>query len=275
MVTRVAVRLILGLLTAYAAVTALEAALWWSFDSGPLGGQPEIVLTEPSPTGAVRTYGDYPDLEAPAAAHRTVDRLEAAGGFERSVLVVTIPTGSGWVAPEQVSAIEAWADGDTATVAMRYSSAPSAVAYVLRPDLATVSAHALLTEVTDRLRALDPPDRPELIVHGLSLGAQAGTAALADLPTVGLVEAVLWQGLPGARMTGPAVERPCTVSAINPDDPVAELSWELLREPARAIRVLGALPGADSTAPGTGHTYLPVLPPAECVTPGAGDTAGR
>lgn len=282
--TGAAARLVIGLLAVYAVVAALGAALWWSFDSGPWTSSPVLVLTEPSHNGGVRVYGDYPDLDASDAAQRTADNLAAQGGFDRSVLMVAVPTGSGWIDSAQVHAIERWAGGDVATVAMRYSSAPSGAVYVLRPEVAERSAHALLAEITERLRAIPPEARPQLVVHGLSLGAQAGSAALADRSIADLVDATLWQGLPGAHagssshvdnLGGVGRMDRCIISAINPDDPVADLSWDLLREPGRAIKVLAALPGADSAAPGIGHRYAPVLPPPGCVTPTAPDALTR
>lgn len=281
MVIRSVARRALWLVAVYAAIAAMGSALWWSFDSGPLVGDPVIVLADQSVDPVVRVYGDHPGLDPRSAARRTVDALQTAGGFDRSVLVVTIPTGSGWVDPDQIAATEAWAGGDIATVAMRYSSAPSGVVYALRPELATHSAHALLAEVTERLRALTPDTRPQLVVQGLSLGAQAGVAALTDPAIAELVDSALWQGLPGAHATsghgavvptdsGPADG--CTVTVVNPDDPVAALSWGLLRDPGRAISVLTSLPGSDSAAPGVGHRYRPVLPPPGCVSPVAQDS---
>lgn len=287
MVTRLAARVLLVLATLYATLYAVvvpvESAVFWLLDSGPLAGEPDIVLSEVSGHGAVRIFGDHPGLDPEAAARLTVDRLESDGGFDRSVLVVAVPTGSGWVDPDQVEALERWAGGDIATVALRYSSAPSAAVYLLRPETATRSARALLTEVAGRLRAMDRDDRPQLVVHGLSLGALAGTTALTDPDVGNMVESSLWQGLPGAHATPdgsdpagapgspdragvPGGADRCTVSSVNADDPVAELSWRLLREPGRAARVLAALPGSDSTPPGTGHRYLPLIPPAGCVT---------
>lgn len=269
MVIRTAVRFVLYVLTVNALAPALLSGVWWAFDSGPLTSDPELVLTRGAGTAAVRVYGDHADLGVDSAARRTVAALDRAGGFDRSVLMVTIPTGSGWVDPDEVSAIEDWAGADIATVAMRYSAAPSGVVFALRPQLAVDSARALLQEVTRHLRELPEHDRPQLVVHGLSLGAQAGVAALADPAISELVDAALWQGRPGVN-TGRSrsVDR-CEVSEVNPDDPVARLSWNLLREPVRAIGVLAALPGSDSTAPGIGHRYLPITPPDGCVTPGA------
>lgn len=269
MVIRAAGRFLLYALAAHALALAILSGLWWAFDSGPLTSDPELVLTRVADTAAVRVYGDHTELDVDSAARRTVAALEEAGGFERSVLMVTIPTGSGWVDPDEVSAIEDWAGDDIATVAMRYSAAPSGAVFALRPELAVDSARALLREVTRHLRELPEHDRPRLVVHGLSLGAQAGVAALED-PTISeLVDATLWQGLPGAAADRSRPVGRCEVSEVNPDDPVARLSWDLLREPVRAIGVLAALPGSDSTTPGIGHRYLPITPPDGCVTPGA------
>lgn len=244
------------------------ASLWWAFDSGPLSQEPRLVLTESADSGAVRVYGDYPGEDVGQAAQWTVDRLVAAGGVERKHLVVALPTGSGWIDPVQVLATEDWAGGDVATVSVRYSAAPSGAVYILRPALAIDSAHALLSEVAGRLRTIPPAERPTLLVHGQSLGAYAGAAALEDPALAEVVDIALWQGSPGARgRTAESGPVPCTVSSINSDDPVAELSWDLLREPVRAAGILADLPGSASASPGTRHTYLPLTPPDECPAP--------
>lgn len=273
MVIRIVARMAFALAVGHALVTALPAALWWALDSGPLADDPELVLTSRPHAEAVRVYGDHPDLDPRAAARRTVDDLERAGGFDQPVLVVTIPTGSSWVDAAQVEATEQWAEGAVATVAMRYSSAPSAAVYALRPELATESARALLTEIAGRLRELESVDRPALVVHGLSLGARAGAAALSDPELAELVDSALWQGMPGAR--GDAGTDPCAVSVVNTDDPVADLSWDLLRDPALALQTLVAFPGSDSARPGVGHRYRPLLAPPACVNPTAAETATR
>lgn len=283
MVMRILARFLIVLLAAHSLLGAVEAAVWWALDSGPLTPETELVLTQHSSGTALRVYGDYPDLDPVPAARRTVDTLDRAGGFDRSVIVVTIPTGSGWVDPAQVAAVESATGGDVATVAVRYSAAPSAAVFVLRPEVATRSAQALLGEVIDRIRALPYGDRPQLVVHGLSLGAVAGIRALADPSLAREVDAALWQGPPGAGVhvdTGPGIETgtrssgtgtgrddadDCTVTEVNIDDPVAELSWGLLGEPLHGLRVLAALPGSDSAPPGQRHRYRPIVPPAVCL----------
>lgn len=287
---RILARLLIVVLAAHSLLGAVDAALWWAFDSGPLAPETELVLTHRSSGPALRVYGDYPDLDPESAAQRTVDSLDGAGGFDRSVIVVTIPTGSGWVDPHQVAAMESATGGDVATVAVRYSAAPSAAVFILRPEVATRSAQTLLREVIDRIRALPAGDRPQLVVHGLSLGALAGIRALTDPDLARYVDAALWQGPPGAgpredtgvdrepgtRLggagsrhgetgTGAEGSGDCTVTEVNDDDPVAELSWGLLGEPLHGLRVLAALPGSDSAPPGHLHRYRPIVPPAGCL----------
>lgn len=234
-------------------VSALTGVAWWMFDAGPLAQHPRDVLAEVSPHGAVRVFGDHPGQDAAVAARDTVDDLVAAGGLQRDVVVVAMPTGSGWVDPDQVEAVEQWADGDVATVAVRYARVPSAVAFLLCPELAEASATHLLQEVVDRVDELPESERPEIVVHGQSLGVVAGMAALEALETG--VSAALWQGRPGT-VAAPA-SAACTVDAVNQDDPVA------------AVGVLADLPGSESAAAGTLHSYQPVLPPDGC-TDGVG-----
>jgi uncharacterized membrane protein len=260
---------VLVALILWQAAGPLAGALWWVFDEGPLRQQPRDVLTEPSPVGAVRVFGDHPGQDVGRAARETVDDLVAAGGFARDVVVVALPTGSGWVDPDQVEAVEAWADGDVATVSVRYARTPSAVAYLMRPDLAEDSATALLQEVVDRVAGLPETRRPDVVVQGQSLGVAAGTTAVervggAEGSAGPAVAAQLWQGRPGT-VDAPAADR-CTVDQVNDDDPVAHLDLRLLASPAAAARVLVDLPGSASATPGTRHSYRAVLPPRECLT---------
>ncbi|AHW62903.1 Hypothetical protein CGLY_02275 [Corynebacterium glyciniphilum AJ 3170] len=259
------VLLLIGLIL-WQAAGPLAGATWWVFDEGPLMQRPRDVLTETSPVGAVRVFGDYPGQDADGAARETVDALVADGGFSKDTVMIALPTGSGWVDPEQVEAVEDWADGDVATVSVRYAHTPSAVAYLMRPDLAEASATALLQEVLDRVSGLPQDQRPEVIVQGQSLGVGAGTAAVKNVTDAGTrtpVAAQLWQGRPGT-VDAPEQDR-CTVDQINDDDPVAKLNLRLAVNPLAAVGVLADLPGSASSTPGTRHSYQPVLPPDGCL----------
>lgn len=239
------------------------SALWWSLDSGPFSQSPRDILDEPSPVGAVRVFGDHPGEDATTAARETVDALERAGGLDRRVLSIDLPTGSGWVDPDQVTAVEDWAGADVASVAVRYSSAPSAVVLLMHRDLAEASARALISEVVDRVAQRPATDRPRIIVHGQSLGALVGADVLADPRLDRAVAARLWQGMPGGA-GDPAPADRCTVSQVNADDPVGRLTTNLLHRPGEALSVLSDLPGSEKQPVGSGHSYGGVLPPTGC-----------
>ncbi len=109
-----------------------------------------------------------------------VRELERAGGFERSVLVVWIPAGSGWMDPNAARALELLHAGDTAIVAAQYSYLPSFFSLVIDSSKAIEAGSVLFDAVHERWSALPEPSRPQLIVFGASLGAGG-----AETPFVG------------------------------------------------------------------------------------------
>lgn len=229
---------------------------------------PRDTLTEKSPYGAVREFGEDSSLSQPALAEHSVNALEEAGGLDGSIIVVALPTGSGWVDPDQVEALEQWAGRDIATVSMRYSHAPSAAVFLLNPQMAKNSAHELLHTVVERVEDLPEGHRPKIIVHGQSLGAMAGAAAISAQNEVESIAVSLWQGMPGGDR-GIDDGAWCSISVVNSDDPVAHLTPAFLGDPVNLWNTLSALPGAASSESGSGHSYAPVFPPAHCVSSSA------
>jgi uncharacterized membrane protein len=126
----------------------------------------------------VRTYGG---LESAATseerARLAVDDLVRAGGFDREVLVVFTTTGSGWVDPGAVDAVDYMTGGDVATVAMQYSYLPSWLSYLVDQDRAREAGRQLFDEVYGRWIELPANDRPRLVVAGESLGSFGGETA--------------------------------------------------------------------------------------------------
>ena len=56
-----------------------------------------------------------------ARAKLALEELKRVGGFERSVLIVVTPTGTGWVDPAAMDSVEYLHDGAVASVALQYS----------------------------------------------------------------------------------------------------------------------------------------------------------
>lgn len=156
-------------------------------------------------------YGDSPEERAKLA----LDELKRAGGFERSVLVVGTPTGTGWIQPVAVDPLEFLHNGDTAIVTIQYSYLPSFVTILVDPERSIDAAHALFDEVYNHWKTLPKDRRPKLYLYGLSLGA-LGSETCADLFTLfeDPIQGGVWSGPPFPSSTWSNVTK-----ARNPESP--------------------------------------------------------
>lgn len=100
-----------------------------------------------------------------------LDELRRAGGFDRSVLVVATPTGTGWLDPGAIDTIEYMHGGDTAIVSTQYSYLPSWITILIDPKRSIRSATDLFEHVYAHWKTLPKNKRPKLYLHGLSLGS--------------------------------------------------------------------------------------------------------
>ncbi|QDU91596.1 hypothetical protein Pla175_50260 [Pirellulimonas nuda] len=132
-------------------------------------------------------------------ARLALQELIRVGGFDRQVLVVATPTGTGWLDPGAVDTLEYLHGGDTAIVSMQYSYLPSWITLLVDPNRSIDAAHALFEEVYGHWRTLPKEGRPRLYLHGLSLGA-LGSESCADLFTLleDPIQGGLWSGPPFA-----------------------------------------------------------------------------
>ncbi|MGN0065322.1 MAG: alpha/beta-hydrolase family protein [Nocardioides sp.] len=124
-----------------------------------------------------------------------VDELERFGGFEREVLLVVVPTGTGWINEQIVQPLEYFHGGDVATVAVQYSHLPSPLAFLSEADAAGDTGTALVAAVEEKLATLDDP--PTLYVAGESLGSFGGARAFSSLDdSAARTAGALWIGPP-------------------------------------------------------------------------------
>ena len=117
----------------------------------------------------------YSGLETAETVHGRVtavmEEMERLGAFERSVICVFSPTGTGYINYVAIEALEYLTRGDCATVGLQYSLRPSYLS-LDRVRIAREQNLALLNALTWRIRALPPEKRPRLVGFGESLGAQ-------------------------------------------------------------------------------------------------------
>lgn len=141
----------------------------------------ELAKFHGTDTGIVEPVRVYVGIRSADSAEQraqlAVRELERAGGFDRRVLVVWVPTGTGWIVPKAAASLEQLYRGDTAIVAIQYSFLPSLLANVVEGERANEAAIALFNAVYARWSKLPRDRRPELVLFGKSLGA-AGVEAI-------------------------------------------------------------------------------------------------
>ena len=100
-----------------------------------------------------------------------LDEMRRVGAFDRSILVLATPTGTGWIDNAAIEPLEVLHRGDVATVGLQYSYLTSWLSLLFEPAYGSESARALFRVVYDHWTRLPKEDRPRLYLYGLSLGA--------------------------------------------------------------------------------------------------------
>ncbi|MEN8234550.1 MAG: alpha/beta-hydrolase family protein [Actinomycetota bacterium] len=160
------------------------------------------VLDESGAINAVRVYvgvesaGTVEDRVALA-----VEELRRTGAFDRSLLIIGSPAGTGYFNYIPVEAAEYLSRGDVASVAVQYGSLPSMLS-MPKARLAVRQHAALLEAVANELEDRDPAQRPRIVLYGESLGAQTSQGAFTGRGTEILnelgIDRALWVGTPHA-----------------------------------------------------------------------------
>jgi uncharacterized membrane protein len=125
--------------------------------------------------------------------------LKRTGAYDRKLLIVSAPAGTGYVNTLPMEVADYTMHGDVASVAVQYARLPSLLALHQTPVGA--EAHKVLIEGIAAEAAYRPAeDRPTVVVYGESLGAWAGQDAfigdeLEQLDELGVSKA-LWVGTP-------------------------------------------------------------------------------
>lgn len=157
----------------------------------------------------IRVYVGLNAAETPEQRARlALEELVRAGGFERSVLLLVTPTGTGWVDPASQDTFEYLHRGDTATVTVQYSYLNSPLVLLTQSEYGAQTARALFVEIYDHWRTLPKDQRPRLYLRGLSLGSINSDRSfdlfdIIDDPFHG----VLWSGPPFRNRTWASVTR--------------------------------------------------------------------
>lgn len=214
-------------------------------ETGPTAEDIAALTGRPAET-PLRVYVGLRSAETPqqraALALAEMDRI---GAFDRAVLVLIMPVGTGWVEPAAIDTLEILHGGDVASVAVQYSYLTSWLSLVSEPDIGVETARELFNAVYARWTNMPHDRRPQLYLHGLSLGAYSSAASVSLYDVMGdPFDGALWVGPPFAsapwRMTtanrdpGSPVWRPrigkeTTVRFANSGKDLAGGHWGPLR----------------------------------------------
>lgn len=120
----------------------------------------------------IRVYVGLNSAEgADDRAALALQELIRVGAFDRSVLLVVTPTGTGWMDPAAMDTLEYLEHGDTAIVGQQYSYLTSWISLLVEPDNSAEAGRALFRAVYQHWTHLPKDHRPKLYLQGLSLGA--------------------------------------------------------------------------------------------------------
>ncbi len=130
-------------------------------------------------------------------AELALQELIRVGGFDRKVLLVMVPVGTGWMDPGAHDSLDFIMGGDVATVAVQYSYLTSVLSLWMAPRDGIEQARDLFDVVYAYWTTLPAETRPRLIVHGLSQGAFNSEMTLPLLDMLGdPIDGALWAGSP-------------------------------------------------------------------------------
>jgi len=146
----------------------------------------------------VRVYvGRLADPSPQVRADIALNELIRQGGFDRKVLLLGVPVGSGWMDPGANDTLEFMDGGDMATVAVQYSYLTSVLSQYVDPQAGIDQASTLFDTVYAYWTKLPKDRRPRLYVTGLSQAAFNIQQAVPFFNLLGdPIDWALWAGSP-------------------------------------------------------------------------------
>lgn len=169
-----------------------------SFVAGGPNEQQMKAVGQQNPKQQIRIYAGVKSADTPRKrADLVVQEMERTKAFDRKVLIVATPTGTGWLEPQSVDSLEYMYGGDSAIVAQQYSYLPSWISFLVDKENATNAGQALYNAVYAKWSQLPSDKRPKLIVYGLSLGSFGAQSAFTSANDVAISsDGALFMGTP-------------------------------------------------------------------------------
>ncbi|WP_425953629.1 alpha/beta-hydrolase family protein [Xylanimonas sp. McL0601] len=183
-------------------LTTVRARPW----AGRPAGLPDLSIStvtgEPAIDDPVEVYVGLDNAPSPKArVELALAEMDRTGAWDRSLVMLVSPTGTGYVNYCAVAAAQYLTRGDVATVTLQYSKRPSPLSLGMIDD-AREQNRLLWSRVVERVRDLPGERRPRVVLFGESLGAHTSQDVFLHWGTLGLralgIERALWVGTPYA-----------------------------------------------------------------------------
>lgn len=166
-------------------------------ETGPTKADIETTIGRPAMEPLRVSVGMRSAPTTDERAELALAEMKRVGAFDRSVLLIITPVGTGWVDPAGMDSLEYLLAGDVASVSLQYSYLLSPLSLVIEPEYGTEAAQALFNVVYGYWITLPHDSRPRLYLNGLSLGAHASQASTQFLDVLGdPFQGALWVGPP-------------------------------------------------------------------------------
>ncbi len=148
----------------------------------------------------IRVYAGLASADtAQKRAELAIEELKRTNAFDRDILVIATATGTGWLDPKVVDALEFVHNGDTAIVTQQYSYLPSWISFLVDQARAREAGMVLYDAVMEEILKLPEDERPKILSYGLSLGSFGGQEAFSGVNDIRRsVDGALFTGTPGA-----------------------------------------------------------------------------
>ncbi|PZQ52529.1 MAG: hypothetical protein DI556_02450 [Rhodovulum sulfidophilum] len=196
--------------------------------NGPSGAEISAFLGRPA-LDPIRVFVGLNAAETPEErADLALRELIRVGAFERAVLVIAVPTGTGWMDPAAFDTLDYLTAGDVATVAVQYSYLTSWISLLVEPGYGEETGRALFRAVYRYWTDLPHDARPKLYLQGLSLGSISSEQSVS-------IHEMLADPVQGAVWSGPPFPSP-TWRAITDNREPGSPAWLPVFEDSSLVR---------------------------------------
>jgi uncharacterized membrane protein len=159
------------------------------------------VMGEPARAHPIQVFVGLDSAPTPSErVDLAIAEMDRTDAWSRSLLMLVSPTGTGYVNYVAIAAAQYLTRGDVASVTMQYSRRPSPLSLGKVRD-AREQNRLLWLRIFQRVRAMSPDERPEVVLFGESLGAHTSQDVLLGWGTLGPqalgIDRALWIGTPG------------------------------------------------------------------------------